>query len=72
MAMQEDVQDFGEAGLQIPTTPTLPSASAKDVPIEDDTEGENQSRRQQERVQTQALLLSCSPAFCRNHQQGGQ
>ena len=37
-SMQEEEPNFGEAGLQVPTTPSLPSASAEDATIEDDTE----------------------------------
>ena len=43
--MQEEEPHFGEAGLQIPTTPTLPSASAEDATIEDDTEAKEPKQK---------------------------
>ena len=43
--MQEEEPNFGEAGLQIPTTPTLPSASAEDATIEDDTEAKEPKQK---------------------------
>ena len=41
--MQEEAPNFGEAGLQIPTTPTLPSA--EDATIEDDTEAKEPKQK---------------------------